>query len=189
MPSIKDNELNFIITCVEAAVNYWARRFGLTAQDREDVFQDIFEKILKPSTRVPVGSGLKPWTFRVAYNHLVSRCRYEARRPNCSLDALQDKCDEAWEVDIARWPGLGSGCKEMVMKLDVELAIERLGQDLGRPELVKTLVWLYAAEGLSFRDIEQFLELKRNQLNVLYNEVKEKIEHEYPELSVWLDAA
>lgn len=189
MPSIKDNKLNLIIMCIEAAVNYWAPRFGLTVQDREDLFQDIFEKILRPSTRVPVGKGLKPWTFRVSYNHLASRYRYNARRPNCSLDALQDKCDEAWEVDIVRSPALGRGYKEMAIKLDVELVIDRLGQDLGRPELVKTLVWLYAAEGLSFRDIEQFLELKRNQLNVLYNEVKEKIEHEYPELADWLDVA
>ena len=97
--------------------------------DAEDVYQDVFLRLLDRTDRDWNGEHLKAWLIRTTLNRCADLHRWRLRRPTLSLEELPDAArpdDEGAEL----WEAVG-----------------RL------PEKLRTAVHLYYAEGYSAEEI------------------------------------
>lgn len=60
-------------------------RIVVTAEDAEEVTQDVFLKVFDNLSRFDGRSSLSTWLYRIAYNTAVSHAR-RRRRPTCPID-------------------------------------------------------------------------------------------------------
>lgn len=103
------------------------------AADAEDVYQDVFLRLLGQAAEDWDGEHLKAWLLRTALNRCADVGRFRLRRPALSLDEIPDLTqpdDEAAEL----W--------EAVAHL---------------PEKLRTAVHLYYAEGYRAEEIAAML--------------------------------
>lgn len=101
--------------------------------DAEDVYQDVFLRLLGQSVADWDGEHLKAWLLRTAINRCVDVSRFRLRRPTLSLDEIPDvprSSDEAAEL----WE-----------------AVARLSEKL------RTVVHLHYAEGYQTEEIAAML--------------------------------
>ena len=80
------------------------------AADAEDVYQDVFLRLLGEEARDWDGEYLKAWLLRTALNRCVDVQRFRLRRPALSLDEVpelahpaDDGAAELWEA-VSRLP-------------------------------------------------------------------------------------
>lgn len=78
--------------------------------DAEDVYQDVFLRLLEEESRDWDGEYLKAWLLRTALNRCVDVQRFRLRRPVLPLDQVPeiarsagDEAAELWEA-VARLP-------------------------------------------------------------------------------------
>lgn len=101
--------------------------------DAEDVYQDVFLRLLGQSAADWDGEHLKAWLLHTAINRCVDVSRFRLRRPTLSLDEIPDvprSSDEAAEL----WE-----------------AVARLSEKL------RTVVHLHYAEGYQTEEIAAML--------------------------------
>ena len=104
--------------------------------DAEDVYQDVFLKLLGQRAEDWDGEHLKAWLIRTALNRCADLHRFRLRRPVLALEDIpelarpgNDRAEELWD------------------------AVARL------PEKLRTAVHLYYAEGYSTEEIAALLEV------------------------------
>ena len=102
--------------------------------DAEDVYQDVFLRLLDQEAEHWDNERLKAWLLRTAMNRCADLHRFRLRRPVLSLEAVQDlarpvdgRAEELWD------------------------AVARL------PEKLRTVVHLHYAEGYSTEEIAALL--------------------------------
>ena len=105
-----------------------------SAADAEDVYQDVFLKLLGQDASDWDGERLKAWLIRTALNRCADLYRFRLRRPVLSLEEVPDL---AWSAD--------DGAAELWD------AVARL------PEKLRTAVHLHYAEGYSTEEIAALL--------------------------------
>ena len=98
--------------------------------DAEDVYQDVFLRLLNQNTDGWDSAHLKAWLIRTALNRCHDAARFRLRRPVLSLDTIGELAAEAEEG----WPELWE-------------AVSRL------PEKLRTVVHLFYAEGYHTEEI------------------------------------
>jgi len=54
----------------------------------DDLYQDVWARIIDSSTRFRRGNGFKRWAFRIAHNRLVDHWRALGRQPGMDADRL-----------------------------------------------------------------------------------------------------
>ena len=104
--------------------------------DAEDVYQDVFLKLLGQRAEDWDGEHLKAWLIRTALNRCADLHRFRLRRPVLALEDIpelarpgDDRAEELWD------------------------AVARL------PEKLRTAVHLHYAEGYSTEEIAALLEV------------------------------
>lgn len=103
--------------------------------DAEDVYQDVFLRLLDQPARDWDGEHLKAWLIRATLNRCADLHRFRLRRPVLSLDEVPDMaCPEDQAAEL--WE-----------------AVARL------PEKLRTVVHLYYAEGYQTGEISAMLDI------------------------------
>lgn len=79
-------------------------------QDAEDVYQDVFLRLLQADSRDWDGERTKAWLIRTSLNRCADVGRFRLRRPTVSLEAVSElaaepdiRAEELWEA-VARLP-------------------------------------------------------------------------------------
>lgn len=104
--------------------------------DAEDVYQDVFLRLLGETDRNWDSEHLKAWLLRTALNRCADLHRFRLRRPVLSLDEIPDPAQPADDEAAELWE-----------------AVARL------PEKLRTVVHLYYAEGYQTEEVAAMLEI------------------------------
>lgn len=104
--------------------------------DAEDVYQDVFLRLLGEGSRDWDGEYLKAWLLRTALNRCVDVQRFRLRRPVLSLDEVPELARPAGDEAAELWE-----------------AVSRL------PEGERTAVHLHYAEGYQTGEIAAMLHI------------------------------
>jgi len=123
--------------------------------DAEDVYQDVFLRLLRQETAGWDGERTKAWLIRTTLNRCADLHRFRLRRPTLALDELPDMAgvsDEAAELwaAVARLPdklrtaihlhyGEGYSTGELAVLLGVPAATVRTRLHRGRQQLKEWL--------------------------------------------------
>ena len=103
-------------------------------QDAEDVYQDVFLRLLREKQRAWDGEQLKAWLLRVAVNRCTDIRRFRLRRPVLALDGVPELAGPVDSESAELWE-----------------AVSRL------PEKQRTVIHLYYAEGYQAEEIAAML--------------------------------
>ena len=106
------------------------------AADAEDVYQDVFLRLLGQPDRDWDGEHLKAWLLRTTVNRCADLHRFRLRRPVLSLDEVPETAGPADDEARALWD-----------------AVSRL------PEKLRTVVHLHYAEGYQTEEIAAMLDI------------------------------
>jgi RNA polymerase sigma-70 factor (ECF subfamily) len=66
------------------------RQYFHQRERAEEVFQEVFMKVLERLDRFQSEGSFRAWLFTVSRNHCIDRLRYQARRPETAASALGD---------------------------------------------------------------------------------------------------
>lgn len=134
------------------------RLYAATAQDRQDLFQEIVIQLWRAIPKFRQESKLTTWMYRVALNTAISSYRKQQRSIDTTdIDfVMADIADDNKAAE-----------KEEKLKL-LYGAIARL------PEIEKAIVLLYL-DDKSYEEMEEILGINQNNLRVRMNRVKEKL--------------
>ena len=103
-------------------------------QDAEDVYQDVFLRLLQEPDRDWDGEHLKAWLIRTALNRCADLHRFRLRRPVLPLEAVPELAGETDRQAAELWEAVG-----------------RL------PEKLRTVVHLHYAEGYGTEETARLL--------------------------------
>lgn len=104
--------------------------------DAEDVYQDVFLRLLAESDRDWDGEHLKAWLLRTTLNRCADLHRFRLRRPVLPLDQVPELAQPVDDEAAELWD-----------------AVSRL------PEKLRTVVHLYYAEGYRTEELAAMLGL------------------------------
>jgi len=129
----------------------WRLARRLTANDEEafDATQEIFLRIWRGLAGFRGDAKLSTWVFQVAWNYLRGHHRRRERQPT----ALGAAADEA----VLRMPDPAPGPERRAVASDLLDRVTAAMDDL--PEHYRAVVWLRDAEGLSYAEIAEALDL------------------------------
>ncbi|MDT8437581.1 MAG: sigma-70 family RNA polymerase sigma factor [Wenzhouxiangellaceae bacterium] len=60
----------------------------------DDLYQDVWSRIIDARTKFRRGNGFKHWAFRIAHNRLIDHWRVLGRQPGSDVDALDRQIDD-----------------------------------------------------------------------------------------------
>jgi len=108
----------------------------------DDLYQDVWTRIIDGRTKFRRGNGFKRWAFRIAHNRLVDHWRALGRQPGFESDALETQPDDEHRAPDQR--------------LEQEHKAERLRSALMQlpPEQLEAFV-LHKEAGLTLAEIGQ----------------------------------
>ena len=104
--------------------------------DAEDVYQDVFLKLLGQTAQAWEGEHLKAWLIRTTLNRCADIGRFWLRRPALSLEEVPELAAAADEQAAALWEAVGH-----------------------LPEKFRVVVHLHYAEGYQTEEIAAMLEV------------------------------
>jgi RNA polymerase sigma-70 factor (ECF subfamily) len=134
------------------------RLYCRTAQDRQDLFQEIVIQLWRsyPSFRGEAKIGT--WLYRIALNTAISGLRRKRRLITSS--------------DLDRLP---TGLQDIQYTLEKEEQLQLLYSAIDRlTEVEKALTMLYL-EDKSYQEMEDILGIAQNNLRVKMNRIKDKL--------------
>ena len=115
-------------------------------QDAEDVYQDVFLRLLKEKRREWDGEQLKAWLLRVALNRCADIRRFRLRRPVLALDEVPELAGpvdsegaELWEAVARLHYAEGYQTEEIAAMLGIPAATVRTRLRRGRIALKNSL--------------------------------------------------
>ena len=119
-----------------------AYRMAGTANDADDLLQDIFLLAYRKVGSYRGESSLGTWLYRLAMNHCLDVLRSRQTRNSQQTDAL----DEESGGPVGATPALGA-----VSRIDLERAIERL------PQACRAAFLLHDVEGFGHQEVGTIL--------------------------------
>jgi RNA polymerase sigma-70 factor (ECF subfamily) len=134
------------------------RQYFPQRERAEEVFQEIFMKVLDRLDRFQSEGSFKAWLFTVSRNHCIDRLRYQARRPETPASALGDP-EEAnhFLEQAAHVPGSQeSRAYENQLAQQLQEALDKL------PEEQRETFLLKESGGLTFEEIAQMMGVSVN---------------------------
>jgi RNA polymerase sigma-70 factor (ECF subfamily) len=120
--------------------------------DAEDVYQDVFLRLLEQSDRDWDGEHLKAWLIRATLNRCADLGRFRLRRPVLSLEELPELTGPVDDQSARLWE-----------------AVARL------PEKLRTVVHLYYAEGYKTEEIAAMLGIPAATVRTRLRRGREKL--------------
>ena len=142
-PSDQDAFAELLVVSHGARVYGALRRFGLDADEADEVAQEVFVRAWRGLARFEERSQFATWLYRIAFNEAQRRL---ARRPPARADPAPDR--EEPVVSLAESSELGP--EAQTLDREFERTLERALDEL--PAEWRTAVVLRDIEGLSTRD-------------------------------------
>jgi RNA polymerase sigma-70 factor, ECF subfamily len=129
-----------------------------SAQDRQDLFQEIVIQLWRSYPRFRGEAKFSTWLYRIALNTAISDLRRQRRRPR--------------PVDTGNIP---AELQDIQYEKEKEQQLEQLYSAIARlTEVEKALVMLYL-EDKPYEEMEEILGINQNNLRVKMNRIKEKL--------------
>jgi RNA polymerase sigma-70 factor (ECF subfamily) len=138
-----------------------ARAYTFTADDGQDLAQEILLQVWRSLPRFQGRSSAATWLYRVALNTALGWRRKEHRRQ------ARQKPIEAHELPAAG----SSGAEQMVQRETVERLYAAIRQ-LPKTDLALILLYL---DDLSYRQIAEVLGISENHVGVKLNRAKKAL--------------
>ena len=129
-----------------------------SAQDRQDLFQEILMQLWKAFPKFRNESKISTWMYRIALNTAISDFRKQQRRIGTANNALQESAGLYDHNHIEQ--------KERLVVL--QQAVNRLS------DIEKALMMLYLEEK-NYQEMEEVLGISQANLRVKMNRIKEKL--------------
>jgi RNA polymerase sigma factor (sigma-70 family) len=136
-----------------------SRMYADTAEDREDLVQEILLRLWSSYGSFEGRSALSTWMYRVAVNTAITFLRKEKTKPDVIGDDLPALLTRAYETDNSMEEKLALFYKAVKELNPVE----------------KALIF-YFMEGMSHREISAQLGISENNARVKLNRTKEKLQ-------------
>ena len=157
-----------LVETMERRLFYYIRRFLGDDDEAADVLQEVWLTVFQKIRRLKDAGALRPWIYRVAHDHAISRFRHNQKEPAAKADALEEAAEEAVETD---WD-----C------LDARRVHEALG-DLSATH--REALVLYFIEGMTYDEIAQVtgasLGLVKSRLHYAKKSLRALLEREHRE--------
>lgn len=146
---------NQCVTAHDAMVRRICLGYAHTAQDLEDLYQDVLVNIWRGLPTFRADSSMRTWVYRIALNTCVSTLRVRSRQPiQTSLDEVILVPDQSQE-------------KKEALK-DLYECISSLGP------IDKAIVMMWLDE-YSYEEIADTVGIKRNNVATRLHRAKEKL--------------
>jgi RNA polymerase sigma-70 factor (ECF subfamily) len=134
------------------------RLYCFSADDRQDLFQEIVIQLWRSYPGFRGDSKFSTWLYRIALNTAISNLRKQRRRPSpLNINEIPTPLQDM------SFPG-----EEEEQLQQLYAAIDRLS------EIEKALVMLYL-EDRSYEEMEEILGINQNNLRVKMNRIREKL--------------
>jgi RNA polymerase sigma-70 factor (ECF subfamily) len=134
-----------------------------TAEDAEELSQDVFMKAFRNLQSFKGESSFSTWLYRIAYNTAIS----EIRKKKWEYLAIEEaQIENVSEEEIAKAMGL-TDQNEQIKRL--ELAIEKLQPD------DKALILLFYMEDKSIEEIGQISALSQSNVKTRLHRIRKKL--------------
>lgn len=131
---------------------YWLVRQYFPQRERaEEIFQEIFMKILEKLDRYQAEGSFRAWAYTLSRNHCIDRLRYHARRKETPESALADReTSTPYLEQIAGGdPDQENRAYENELALHLQEALEKL------PDEQRETFILKESGGMSFEEISR----------------------------------
>ncbi len=163
---INPDEYALIIDRFEGPLERYIMR--ITHADHEDVeelLQTIFIKAYRSLNGFDTRLKLSSWLYRIAHNVCVDYLRKNSKKTHMSLDA-EDEYSQALIESIASEDNVSLYLATEEQKRSVRNIIQRL------PDKYRTVIILFFAEGKSYDEISDILQIPVNSVGTLLNRAK-----------------
>jgi RNA polymerase sigma-70 factor (ECF subfamily) len=127
-----------------------ALRLTRNPADAEDLVQDTYARAFAGARRFTPGTNLRAWLFTILHNAFLNSRRRAGRNP---VLAGSEAAEHAVETAASAAPGPEAA---LLRQADAD-AVRRAVDEL--PEAFRDAVWLRDAEGFSYVEIAEMLEI------------------------------
>lgn len=161
-----EEAFNELLLAYRTPVNNFLYRYGVEARHRDDLFQDIFLKILQSAPRYRPSEPLRPWVVSIALNTVRNFRRDRGRRKHAMTRLKAQTGSDAPGQQAARNPSpdalatQSQGVDEQVHQQATVLWLERRIATL--PERQREVLVLSTLKGLRMKDIATVMGLPEN---------------------------
>jgi RNA polymerase sigma factor (sigma-70 family) len=156
-------EYNIAVKEFSGRLYGYALRYLKSAEDADDIVQDVFEKLWKNRKKIEVEKA-KAWLFTCAHNALINLIKKNSRMSYTENNTSKDTAE--------------CHSREMEMKEVIEKSLAML------PPVQKSIVLLRDLEGYNYKEIGDMLELSEAQVKVYLFRARNKIKKQLNDLTV-----
>ena len=150
-------EFTALIESNQRLIRRVCRNFARTAQDREDLFQEIVYQLWRGYASFAARAKVTTWMYRIALNTAVTRARHDRRAaPQISLN------------DLSREPSTPDRSADDERAAVLQHAMQRLSP------VDRALVLLYL-DDLSYREISDIIGVSENTVGVRLNRIRARL--------------
>ncbi len=158
-------------------VFYFVRRLSLSAEDAEEITQDVFIKLWEKRSSILIDKSLSSFLYRIAQNLMIDKYRqYAARESRLQKIIIRDNVKA---LD-------GNATEQLVNYYELSGIISRLIDDL--PKSRRTIFKLNREKGLSYREIAEILKISQGtvekQISKALHTLKTALKAKY---GIWID--
>ncbi|MFN8140581.1 MAG: sigma-70 family RNA polymerase sigma factor [Fimbriimonadales bacterium] len=146
----RDSEaFGLLVDRYQARIFGYVRRMVYSAEDAEDIAQEVFVKAFQNIDRFDGRASLTTWLFKIANNLCIDKKRRKDRRPQEAF-LSSEEADQAFEVADSRWdPESHAVAQEMAVL--VESSLRQMSDKL------RTVILLHDKEELSYEQIAEIV--------------------------------
>lgn len=145
-----------------ASVYAFCLRMTGTAEDAEDLTQEVFLQLLRVLPRARTDLPLRPWIFVIARNKCLDHLKRRRPLPFTRLSAFDTAA-----LDV---PDAAPSPEERVEREGLQAAVQRAIAAL--PERYRAVVALRSSTDLTFGEIGQALDLPENTVKTHFQRAK-----------------
>lgn len=159
----------FIIRRYSQKLSRYIRRLtAISAEDAEDILQEVFIKVYKNLNDFDLDLKFSSWIYRIAHNEVISHHRKRQARPQGHSIGLDDAAARslASDLDIAR------GADKRLLKEKISRILERLD------EKHREVIVLKYFEEKSYEEISDIIKRPAGTVASLLNKAKQKLRAE-----------
>lgn len=143
----------------QRSVFFLVRQYFPQKERAEEVFQEVFMKVLERLDRFHGDGSFRAWLFTLSRNHCIDRLRYQSRRPEIPESAFGDPTEDG--------PGPIAQEKSQEMSSDEKTYEKELARHLQEalsklPEEQRETFLLKERGGMTFEEIAGLMEVSVN---------------------------
>lgn len=143
----------------EKGVYFLVRQYFPQTQRAEEVFQEVFMKVLERLDRFHAEGSFRAWLWTLSRNHCIDRLRYQQRRPETPESALSNR-EEDSPGFLSQVPHGDPATDSQVYEREL---VDYLKKELTKlPEEQRETFLLKEQSGLTFEEIAQVMEVSIN---------------------------